>query len=80
VYFDDLLDAPVAEIKNIYNYFGMPWSDELESILNHFMSDNTREKHGKHAYTAEMFGLDEKDLDKAFQAYRERFNISKNNR
>ena len=80
VYFDDLLDAPVAEIKKIYDYFGMSWSDELEGILDQFMSDNTREKHGKHAYTAEMFGLDEEDLDRAFRAYRERFNISKNNR
>jgi CBS-domain-containing membrane protein len=58
----------------------MPCSEQLEQTLNNFMANNSREKHGTHSYNAQMFGLNEDELDSAFSDYRERFNITKNNR
>ena len=80
VYFEDILDDPVKCVKNIYQHFGMKWSDELEAVMQAFMQKNSREKHGKHSYSADMFGLDEKELDKTFAEYREYFGIKKSNR
>ena len=44
------------------------------------MTKNSREKHGKHYYTIEMYGLKQEDLDNSFTAYREYFGIESSNR
>ncbi|HSC76872.1 MAG TPA: sulfotransferase [Pseudomonadales bacterium] len=80
VYFEELLDNPVACVEKIYRHFGMPWKDALEMRMDAFMLQNGREKHGRHDYTAAMFGLDEQELDKTFREYREYFGIQKSQR
>lgn len=78
VYFEELLDAPVACVEKIYRHFNMQWSDELRIKLYAFMLQNGRDKHGKHQYNAAMFGLDEHVLDEVFSEYRQFFGIQKN--
>ncbi len=80
IYFEDLLDNPVKCVQEIYTHFGMPWTPALKARLDHFMQHNGREKHGRHAYTAAMFGLDERVLDEKFRDYRDYFNIRKSQR
>lgn len=80
IYFEDLLDDPVQCVQKIYSHFDMDWTPALKNRLNQFMQQNGREKHGKHAYTPEMFGLDEKKLDDIFREYRDFFNIPKSQR
>lgn len=78
VYFEELLDAPVACVEKIYRHFNMQWSDALRIKLYAFMLQNGRDKHGKHQYNAAMFGLDEQVLDEVFSEYRQFFGIQKN--
>jgi hypothetical protein len=80
IYFEDLLDDPVACVQKIYSHFEMEWTPALKTRLDHFMQHNGREKHGKHAYTPEMFGLNENKLDETFREYRDFFGIQKSQR
>lgn len=80
LYFEQLLDNPVAEIKRVYEFFNIEWTQEIESTLNKYMSENGREKHGKHSYTKEMFGLVESDIEKHFSDYYQRFDVTRNSR
>lgn len=80
LYFDELLDEPVKCIERIYQHFDMDWTPELEKIMHGFMANNERNKHGKHHYTPEMYGLDVAEMDKIFAEYCGYFSISKNDR
>lgn len=80
LYFEQLLDNPVAEIQRVYDFFGLAWTEEIEVTLQQYMRDNSREKHGKHSYTQDMFGLAKADIDARFSDYCERFNIAQNGR
>ena len=80
VYFEQLLDDPVACIEQIYANFNVPWSEALKNQLQTFMAENQREKHGKHDYDLAMFGLEQADLDQRFTHYRDYFNIAKSTR
>lgn len=78
VYFEELLENPVACVEKIYLHFGMPWSEALKATMDAFMMQNARDKHGKHNYSAAMFGLEESKLDEVFSDYRQFFSIQKN--
>lgn len=77
VYFEELLDNPVACVEKIYRHFGMPWSAALKIKMDTFMIQNGRDKHGKHQYSAAMFGLDKAVLDETFSDYRQFFCVQK---
>lgn len=80
LYFEDLLDNPVAAIEKVYRHFGMPWTDELQTAMQNFMQSNQRNKHGKHSYTAEMFGLDQQTMNAMFKDYYDYFSINVSDR
>jgi hypothetical protein len=77
VQFNDLMADPFACIRAIYQHFDMQLSGSAEQCMRDFLKANTREKHGHHSYSLEMFGLDKQlpELNKKFETYRHRFNI-----
>lgn len=80
VYFEEVLDDPVACVKKIYQHFGKAWSDELEAKLVQFMANNERNKYGKHHYTIDMYGLKQEALDEIFKPYCDYFKIAASDR
>ncbi|MGK7904528.1 MAG: sulfotransferase [Hormoscilla sp.] len=60
---------PVAMIRQIYEYFGYPFTPQYEAKLNGWINDNPQHKRGVHRYTLEQFGLTEKAVKDRFGSY-----------
>jgi len=75
IHFDEVLEDSVACARRIYTHFALPWSADIESRMQSFLSDNERHKHGVHRYTLEMFDLSPEVIEKRFARYREYFQV-----
>lgn len=64
-----------AVIEQIYEYFGLPLSDQALTGMQDWLDRNARHKHGAHNYRLADFGLDEGQVDQRLLYYRKRFNI-----
>ncbi len=73
IHFEDLLADPVDCVRRICRHFQIEFT--AEARLQRFMQDRPRDKHGVHAYTPAMFGLDPRTVSRRFDDYRERFHI-----
>jgi hypothetical protein len=57
VQYDDLVRDPVAMASSIYDRFGYPVDAGLKARMQQWLADHPSDKHGKHAYALEDFGL-----------------------
>lgn len=73
VHYDDLVADPVEEVKKIYAYFDIPWSDDIEGSMKNTNKANYQYKYGRHVYSLEDFGLSPERIRKDFKKYYERF-------
>lgn len=73
--FHDLMNDPAGELRNAYAHFGLPFTSEHEAGIHDWLARNPRDKHGKHKYTLEQFGLERQQVDALFADYRDRFQV-----
>ena len=73
VYYEDLTADPLGEVKKIYRYLDIPWTDEVEAVMKQTNQTNYQYKYGRHVYTLEDFGLSEESVQREFAAYYDRF-------
>jgi hypothetical protein len=79
VYYDRLVADPIGTVRDIYNHYGLAWSEEFEERLNHYLRQNPRGKHGAHLYAPENFGQTKDTISRRFAAYIERFELNSPN-
>ena len=60
-------------MEELYAHFGFEWSADIRGRMQIHLENHPREKHGKHAYTLEQFGLSHEQHGPLFADYRERF-------
>jgi len=72
VYYQDLLQQPVAEGKRILELSGALGPDSVEA-MQAWQDGNKRGERKAHAYSLEEFGLSEAGVKQEFAAYRERY-------
>jgi hypothetical protein len=75
LHYNDLVADPVAAVTGIYEHFGIAVDDETRRRVVDFQQDNPQNKHGKHRYTPERFGLDKDLLRRRFAPYIDRFGV-----
>lgn len=75
VQYNDLTNDPVGVVRNIYQYFEMPFDDTTEQRMQQFMADHQQGKHGSHKYTLEEFGLDRSKIYGEFEEYLQTYKI-----
>jgi hypothetical protein len=75
VHYNTLVSDPIGTVRNIYQHFGLPWTDMYASRLRNFVAENPKNKHGTHHYSADEFGLHEEEITKQFQFYTEQFGL-----
>jgi hypothetical protein len=76
LHYNDLVADPVEAVSGIYEYFGMPVDDETRTRVAEFQDDNPQDKHGRHSYTPDQYGLDAEQLRRRFAPYIERFGVA----
>jgi Sulfotransferase family len=79
VYYDRLVVDPIGTVRDIYDHYGLAWSEEFAERLNCYLQQNPRGKHGAHLYAPETFGQTRDTISKRFAAYIERFELTSPN-
>ena len=67
--FEDFVNDQIGTVKSIYNRFNWHLSNEVIKKFIHFLSENPKDKHGRHTYTLEDFSLKEKSIMKMYTDY-----------
>lgn len=76
VFFKSFVKEPVKTTRDIYRHFGLAWDQCIEAKVNEYVQNNAKEKHGKHTYSAEDFGLSEGMIRERLQFYSDHFDLS----
>jgi hypothetical protein len=69
--YKDLMADPVAAIRGAYERFGWEFTPESAAGVLGWLRDNPPDKHGKHQYTLEEFGLTVGDIREVYADYME---------
>jgi hypothetical protein len=75
VRYRELVRDPVGTIRRIYRQLDLPFTPQAERRMRAHLAAYPQNKHGRHQYDLESFGLDGPSLDRRFRAYREFFAI-----
>ncbi|MDP9140975.1 MAG: sulfotransferase [Pseudomonadota bacterium] len=73
-YLDQLRD-PVGTMRRLYAHFGEAFTADTEARMTRLVAENPQNKHGKHVYSLEEFGLTAEGVRTHFRDYCERFSI-----
>ena len=65
--YEELVQSPLAAVKQIYDFCDIPWSKEIEFDLQQFIIQQPKNKFGEHNYQAEQFGLNSSALSRSFK-------------
>lgn len=75
VMYEDLVADPAGVVEAIYDHFNLPRSEEQALRISKFVRKNPKDKHGRHRYTAEDFGLTNGEIGERLSFYSERFGL-----
>lgn len=73
----ELVRDPFGVIRRIYDHFEIEWCPEAEERMRAFLANNPKDKHGKHSYTLEQFGLSPERETERYRTYSERFGLDR---
>ena len=57
VHHTDFIANPMGELRRIYDWLGMPITEEVRTRFETWLAANFSGAHGTHHYTAEEYGL-----------------------
>lgn len=80
VYYNDLIADPISEVERIYQFAGIPMTEAAHAAMQASRQSNKKDKHGRHSYRLEDFGLDEAQVRDAYAAYLADFEIPEETR
>ncbi|MET0362887.1 MAG: sulfotransferase [Sphingobium sp.] len=75
VHYNDLMARPAETIAGIYRHFGMAFDDGVRKAIGAWLTANPQDKHGRHSYGPDQFGLDADRIRERFSAYIKRFDV-----
>jgi hypothetical protein len=73
VRYDELVRDPIDVVRRIYLHYGLPFSPVAEDRMRRFLARHPKDKHGRHRYTLDQFGMDRDEEAARYRSYRERF-------
>lgn len=71
----ELLQDPMQQIERIYAHCSIPLTQQAREAMDAARQANRQNRHGKHSYTLEQFGLSAAEVDQAYASYRQYFDI-----
>lgn len=71
----DLLKDPQNEVKRIYEFAGIEYSENAVKKVDETKKRNVQNRYGKHVYHLKDFDLSREDIEKQYGFYRERYHI-----
>lgn len=77
VEYDALMADPIGTLRELYRRLGRELDADTEARMRAYLDANPQGKHGRHAYTAEQFGLKPGMVEDLFADYRARMGWSR---
>jgi hypothetical protein len=74
-----MLSDPIAEMQRVYAWLGDEWTPSTEEGMRGWIADNPQNKHGKHSYSLEEWGLSKADIAPLFSDYLRAFPVASAN-
>ena len=74
--YSEMMKDPIAAVKNIYSHFDMQLTPEAENAMQTHIKGNPKNKHGKHEYSLDDYGITDADLKETFAEFLEYFKDS----
>ena len=71
--FTEFQADPISQIRRLYGWLGDELTQATVERMLAWRADNPKDKHGKHTYDADQFGITDQVLAQRFGAYRDRF-------
>ena len=56
-------------MRQIYDHFGLHWSDKFEATMRTWLRDNPQRKQDRNSYSLSDFDLIEEDINKRYATY-----------
>jgi hypothetical protein len=76
VHYSSLVRDPLAAVGAIYDRFGLSPDEGMQERMRQWLAGNPADKHGKHCYDLEQFGLSAREIEKWFGGYAEQMGIA----
>ena len=73
--FSEFIRDQFGVVKQIYEAFDLPMSEEAAARMKWFIADNPQGKHGIHRYSPEEYGIRPEVVRREFRPYIERFDL-----
>jgi len=73
VRYDELVRDPIGVVRRIYAHYGLLFSPVAEERMRRFLARHPKDKHGRHRYTLEEFGMTRDEEAARYRSYCERF-------
>ncbi len=67
--YKDISRDPVAAVRGVYEFAGMPFSAQTAKGIETWLAENPADKHGRHVYTLEDYGLTEARVREVYADY-----------
>ncbi|MFA7586692.1 MAG: sulfotransferase [Novosphingobium sp.] len=77
VHYADLIDDPMAAMRQLYAELGDDFTPEAEAGIQAWVNDNPQNKFGKHEYNLERYSLSLKQLEPMFERYLARYDVAR---
>jgi sulfotransferase family protein len=75
VRYPDFVHDPVGTIRGFYEKYGVPFTEETEKAMQHYLANNKADRYGKFKYPTSLIREDLDALDKEFAPFRERWGL-----
>lgn len=69
IHYKTLLADPLAVIRKIYERAGIAWTSAGAAAMTGWLAEHPQDRHGRHRYSLEQFGLDDRHVRSACAAY-----------
>ena len=69
ILFEDFVNDQVESVKYIYAKFNWELSTEVLEKFSHFLTENPKDKHGRHNYSLTDFSLTEEEISRLYTNY-----------
>lgn len=76
MYFPNFVNNQFAEVEKIYQALDIEMSGESADNMRNFINDNPQDKHGRHSYKAEDYGINPAEVRETFKRYIDTFNLA----
>lgn len=76
VHYKDLVKHPLEISEKILAFAEVQTDEKIHGVLQSYITNNPKNKHGSHHYSLEQFGLDEGTLTELFSDYNAHFDLA----